>query len=65
MLDTIVREKLDCQFLSVSLPDAYVEHGNVDLLKEEIGIDSDSIWKKVVTCYVSSLTGTAGDNANE
>ena len=56
---------LPVKVLPIGIPDAYVEHGNVDLLKEEIGIDSDSIWKKVVTCYVSSLAGAAGDNANE
>lgn len=29
--------------LNVALPDAYVEHGNVSILREGLGIDSDSI----------------------
>ncbi len=29
--------------LNIALPDAYVEHGNVSLLREMLGIDSDSI----------------------
>ena len=29
--------------LSVALPDSYVEHGNVDLLKKEVGIDAETI----------------------
>lgn len=29
--------------LNISLPDAYVEHGNVSLLRSGLGIDSDSI----------------------
>lgn len=29
--------------LNIALPDAYVEHGNVTLLREGLGIDSDSI----------------------
>jgi len=29
--------------LNITLPDAYVEHGNVSLLREALGIDSDSI----------------------
>ncbi len=39
--------------LNIAIPDEYVEHGNVDLLKQEIGIDADSIVKKVMTQYIS------------
>ena len=35
--------------LQVALPDAYVEHGNVSLLREMLGIDSDSVIKKIET----------------
>ena len=31
------------QVLNIALPDAYVEHGNVSLLRETLRIDSDSI----------------------
>lgn len=34
-------------YLNISIPDAYVEHGNVELLKKEIGIDADSIVKRI------------------
>jgi 1-deoxy-D-xylulose-5-phosphate synthase len=55
-----VREYVDfldvqTKVLNITIPDEYVEHGNVDLLKMEIGIDADSIVKKVVTRYVSIL----------
>ena len=33
--------------IQVALPDAYVEHGNVTLLREELGIDSDSILRQL------------------
>ena len=33
--------------LNIALPDAYVEHGNVSLLREALGIDSDSIIRKM------------------
>ncbi len=33
--------------LSVTLPDAYVEHGNVDVLKKELGMDTESIIERV------------------
>ena len=35
------------QVLPIALPDAYVEHGNVDLLKKELGIDADTIAKRI------------------
>ncbi len=31
----------------ITLPDAYVEHGNVSKLREALGIDSDSILKRI------------------
>ena len=37
--------------LNIAVPDEYVEHGNVDVLKREIGIDADSIVEKIVACY--------------
>ncbi len=36
------------QVLTIAVPDEYVEHGNVELLKREIGIDADSIVKKIM-----------------
>ncbi len=38
--------------ISVALPDEYVEHGNVDLLKRELAIDEDSIVNKILAEYV-------------
>lgn len=35
------------QYINVSIPDAYVEHGNVQLLKRELGLDAESIAEKV------------------
>lgn len=37
------RHGLTTETLAVTIPDAYVEHGNVDMLKKEIGIDAESI----------------------
>ena len=33
----------DVRVLTIALPDAYVEHGNVSVLRQELGIDSDSV----------------------
>ena len=46
----------EAKVLSIALPDAYVEHGNVDILRKEVGIDKDTILKKVVEKY-SAITG--------
>ena len=37
------RTRLDVKVMNVALPDEYVEHGNVDLLKREVAIDSESV----------------------
>ena len=33
--------------MAVTIPDAYVEHGNVELLKQELGMDAESISVRV------------------
>ncbi|MDO4344491.1 MAG: 1-deoxy-D-xylulose-5-phosphate synthase [Eubacteriales bacterium] len=38
--------------LNISLPDDYIEHGNVDVLKAEAGIDAETIVKKIVSEYI-------------
>ena len=35
------------RILNIAIPDEYVEHGNVELLKQEIGLDADSITEKI------------------
>ena len=42
---------LDIKVQVVAIPDAYVEHGNVDRLKEDIGIDANSIYERVLNLY--------------
>lgn len=54
-----VREFLDRiearrELLTICIPDEYVEHGNVELLKQEIGIDEESITKRVITRYCAT-----------
>ncbi len=47
VLDFMNRSGLKNHFLNISIPDAYVEHGNVELLKQEIGIDAESITRRI------------------
>ncbi len=39
--------KVTLGVLNICVPDEYVEHGNVELLRKEIGIDADSIVAKI------------------
>lgn len=48
VLDCLMRGGKQTDCLTISIPDAYVEHGNVELLKQEIGIDADSIVEKIL-----------------
>ncbi|MCR5602690.1 MAG: 1-deoxy-D-xylulose-5-phosphate synthase [Lachnospiraceae bacterium] len=51
--DYIFEHRLDCDVLIIALPDDYIEHGNVELLKKEVGIDTETIVKRIITQYVS------------
>ncbi len=39
------------QVLNIAIPDDYVEHGNVDILREEVGIDAGSIINRTIQAY--------------
>ena len=43
--------KIEVEVLSIYIPDEYVEHGNVDLLKKEVGLDSETIVQKTLKLY--------------
>lgn len=47
-----IREAIDgligkAKFLQIAIPDEYVEHGNVEQLKHEIGIDAETITDRI------------------
>ena len=42
----------DIRLLTVAISDEYVEHGNVEILYREVGIDAESIVKKIIAEYV-------------
>ena len=51
-VSSFVSEKdLNMKVHIAAIPDVYVEHGNVNRLKEDIGIDADSIFEKVLAVY--------------
>ncbi len=36
------------QTLNIAIPDEYVEHGNVDILRKEVGLDKDTIVCRII-----------------
>jgi len=47
----VSEQDIDLRVQIIAIPDAYVEHGNVEQLKEDIGIDAKSIYHKVLDVY--------------
>lgn len=39
------------KLLTITIPDAYVEHGNVEILKNEIGIGTTNIIERIIEAY--------------
>ena len=52
VLDYVNRAKLDVHVRPIGISDEYVEHGNVELLRQEVGLDKDSIVKQIITDYI-------------
>ena len=53
VLDYVVEQELPVKLLNISLPDEYVEHGNVALLYEEVGIDAQTVTKRIIEKYIT------------
>ena len=47
--------------LTIAIPDAYVEHGNVDILRKELGIDAVSVTERVLEAYRKQGTERTDD----
>lgn len=45
--DAMSSLKTETKLLTVAIPDEYVEHGNVDLLKQELGISAERITERI------------------
>ena len=48
MLAYINDNGLGSGFLGIAVPDVFVEHGHVELLKEEIGMDAEGIVARIL-----------------
>ena len=48
------------EVLNIAIPDAYVEHGNVDILRREIGIDADTVAERAAAVYAKICVTVPG-----
>lgn len=53
LLEYTSRARLKVQVCNIGIPDNYVEHGNVDVLRREVGLDCETIVKQIITAYVT------------
>ena len=51
-MDYLVECSLDVRLLNIAISDEYVEHGNVNILYQEVGIDAESVVKRIIAEYV-------------
>ena len=52
VLDYVSSAKLDVHVRNIGISDDYVEHGNVEILRKEVGLDCDTIVKQAVSDYL-------------
>ena len=44
-------ENSQIKVINIAIPDEYVEHGNVEILRQEIGIDKEYVVRRILAEY--------------
>ena len=57
VLAYVTKAKLNVKVRMIGIPDEYVEHGNVEVLRREEGLTPEVIVKKVITDYAAMVEG--------
>ena len=52
VMDYVSSAKLDVHVRNTGISDDYVEHGNVEILRKEVGLDCDTIVKQAISDYL-------------
>lgn len=52
IMDYVSLEKLDIHVRNIGICDDYVEHGNVEILRKEVGLDCDTIVSQTISDYL-------------
>lgn len=62
VMDYVSRAALDVHVRNIGIPDEYVEHGNVELLRKETGLDRETVVKQIVTDYLRLMENNGKGN---
>ena len=62
VMDYVSRAALDVHVRNIGIPDEYVEHGNVEVLRKETGLDRETVVKQVVTDYLRLMENNGKGN---
>ena len=62
VMDYVSRAALDVHVRNIGIPDEYVEHGNVEVLRKETGLDRETVVKQIVTDYLSLMENNGKGN---
>lgn len=57
VMDYVSRAKLNVYVRNIGISDDYVEHGNVEVLRREVGLDCDAIVKQATADYLMIKEG--------
>lgn len=52
VLDYLSSVGFQGRVITITLPDDYIEHGNVEVLKREAGIDAETVLKRIISEYI-------------
>ena len=62
VMDYVSRAALDVYVHNIGIPDEYVEHGNVEVLRKETGLDRETVVKQIVTDYLRLMENNGKGN---
>ncbi len=62
VMDYVSRAALDVHVRNIGIPDEYVEHGNVEVLRKETGLDRETVVKQVVADYLRLMENNGKGN---
>lgn len=56
VLELVEKKSLDVKVLNLALPDDYIEHGSVDVLRKEVMLDAASATTRIIVEYIAEET---------
>lgn len=55
VLEYVSRKGLPLHVLNIGIPDEFVEHGSVEILRREVGLEKETIAKQIVDLYAEII----------